>query len=80
MAGAKSSGTEVLKLVESLGNEVDNNATFKLKNPNDRVDIPEDNSKPTNPGALIERGAYLYALGRATDSKVVDTGDKNKNN
>ena len=61
MAGAKSSGTEVLKLVESLGNEVDNNATFKLKNPNDRVDIPEDNSKPTNPGALIERGAYLYA-------------------
>lgn len=80
MAGAKSSGTEVLKLVESLGNEVDNNATFKLKNPNDRVDIPEDNSKPINPGALIERGAYLYALGRATDSKVVDTGDKNKNN
>nr|WP_314530610.1 autotransporter outer membrane beta-barrel domain-containing protein [uncultured Fusobacterium sp.] len=80
MAGAKSSGTEVLKLVESLGNEVDNNATFKLKNPNDRVDIPEDNSKPTNPGTLIERGAYLYALGRATDSKVVDTGDKNKNN
>ncbi|WP_315522679.1 autotransporter outer membrane beta-barrel domain-containing protein [Fusobacterium massiliense] len=80
MAGAKSSGTEVLKLVESLGNEVDNNATFKLKNPNDRVDIPEDNSKPTNPGVLIERGAYLYALGRATDSKVVDTGDKNKNN
>lgn len=80
MAGAKSSGTEILKLVESLGNEVDNNATFKLKNPNDRVDIPEDNSKPTNPGALIERGAYLYALGRATNSKVVDTGDKNKNN
>lgn len=80
MAGAKSSGTEVLKLVESLGNEVDNNATFKLKNPNDRVDIPEDNSKPTNPEALIERGAYLYALGRATNSKVVDTGDKNKNN
>lgn len=80
MAGAKSTGTEVLKLVESLGNEVDNNATFKLKNPNDRVDIPEDNSKPTNSGALIERGAYLYALGRATNSKVVDTGDKNKNN
>ena len=70
MAGAKSSGTEVLKLVESLGNEVDNNATFKLKNPNSRVEIPN----------LVERGAYLYALGRASDSKLVNIADSNKNN
>ena len=70
MAGAKSSGTEVLKLIESLGNEVDNNATFKLKNPNSRVEIPN----------LVERGAYLYALGRASDSKLVNIADSNKNN
>ena len=49
---------------------MDNNATFKLKNPNSRVEIPN----------LVERGAYLYALGRASDSKLVNIADSNKNN
>lgn len=78
MAGAKSSGTEVLKLVESLGNEDDFKATFKLKNPNGRVGIPIDDTASQNNKAFIERGAYLYTLGRSTDAEVLS--DPNKNN
>ena len=78
MAGAKSSGTEVLKLVESLGNEDDFKATFKLKNPNGRVGILIDATASQNNKAFIERGAYLYTLGRSTDAEVLS--DPNKNN
>ena len=70
MAGAKSTGTEYLKVVESLGEEANYTATFKLKNPNESVEIP----------ALVERGAYLYNLGRASDSNLVNIPDTNKNN
>ncbi|WP_153065762.1 autotransporter outer membrane beta-barrel domain-containing protein [Haemophilus haemolyticus] len=78
MAGAKSSGTEVLKLVESSGNEDDFKATFKLKNPNGRVGILIDDTASQNNKAFIERGAYLYTLGRSTDAEVLS--DPNKNN
>lgn len=78
MAGAKSTGIEVLKLVESLGNEDDFKATFKLKNPNGRVGIPIDATASQNNKAFIERGAYLYTLGRSTDAEVLS--DSNKNN
>lgn len=78
MAGAKSSGTEVLKLVKSSGNEDDFKATFKLKNPNGRVGIPIDDTASQNNKAFIERGAYLYTLGRSTDAEVLS--DSNKNN
>lgn len=78
MAGAKSTGIEVLKLVESLGNEDDFKATFKLKNPNGRVGIPIDDTASQNNKAFIERGAYLYTLGRSTDAEVLS--DSNKNN
>lgn len=78
MAGAKSTGIEVLKLVESLGNENDFKATFKLKNPNGRVGILIDDTASQNNKAFIERGAYLYTLGRSTDAEVLS--DSNKNN
>ena len=78
MAGAKSSGTEVLKLVESLENKDDFKATFKLKNPNGRVGIPIDATASQNNKAFIERGAYLYTLVRGTDEE--DLLDSNKNN
>lgn len=78
MAGAKSSGTEVLKLVESLENKDDFRANFKLKNPNGRVGIPIDATVSQNNKAFIERGAYLYTLGRSTDAEVLS--DSNKNN
>ena len=78
MAGAKSTGIEVLKLVESLGNEDDFKATFKLKNPNGRVGILIDATASQNNKAFIERGAYLYTLGRSTDAEVLS--DPNKNN
>lgn len=70
MAGAKSTGKEYLKVVGSLGGEANYTATFKLKNPNGNVEIP----------ALVERGAYLYNLGRASDSNLVNIADTNKNN
>lgn len=70
IAGAKSTGKEYLKVVESLGEESNYTATFKLKNPNGNVEIP----------ALVERGAYLYNLGRASDSNLVNIPDTNKNN
>ena len=70
MAGAKSTGKEYLKVVESPGEEANYTATFKLKNPNGNVEIP----------ALVEKGAYLYNLGRALDSNLVNIPDTNKNN
>lgn len=79
-AGAKSTGTEYLKVVESLGEEANYTATFKLKNPNGRVGIPIDATASLNNKAFIERGAYLYTLGRPTDSKVVSINDSNVNN
>ena len=80
MADSKSTGTEVLKLVESLGKEEDHTAVFSLRNESNNVPVPTDDTKPNNEKAVIEKGAYLYTLGRATDSKIVAINDTNKNN
>lgn len=80
MAGAKSTGTEVLRLVESLGTPDNHKAVFSLHNENNHVEIPTDDKKPSRPKAVIEKGAYLYTLGRPTDSKVVSINDTNVNN
>lgn len=80
MADSKSTGTEVLKLVESLGKEEDHTAVFSLRNESNNVPVLTDDTKPNNAKAVIEKGAYLYTLGRATDSKIVAINDKNKNN
>ena len=80
MADSKSTGTEVLKLVESLGKEEDHTAVFSLRNESNNVPVPTDDTKPNNAKAVIEKGAYLYTLGRATDSKIVPINDTNKNN
>ena len=80
MADSKSTGTEVLKLVESLGKEEDHTAVFSLRNESNNVPVPADDTKPNNAKAVIEKGAYLYTLGRATDSKIVAINDTNKNN
>ena len=79
-ANAKSTGHEYLKLIESAGDEANLKATFKLKNPNERVGIPKDTTGTQNDKAVVERGAYLYTLGRATDAEVVSIGDGNRNN
>lgn len=79
-ANAKSTGHEYLKLVDSTGNEADLQATFKLKNPNERVGIPKEATGTQNDKTVVERGAYLYILGRATDAEVVSIGDTNRNN
>ena len=80
MADSKSTGTEVLKLVESLGKVEDHKAVFSLLNEDNHVAVPTDDKKPSRPKAVIEKGAYLYTLGRATDSKVVSISDANVNN
>ena len=79
-ANAKSTGHEYLKLIESAGDEADLQATFKLRNPNERVGIPKDATGTQNNKAVVECGAYLYTLGRATDAEVVSIGDSNRNN
>ncbi|WP_118788413.1 autotransporter outer membrane beta-barrel domain-containing protein [Haemophilus haemolyticus] len=80
MADSKSTGTEVLKLVESLGKEEDHTAVFSLRNESNHVLVPTDDAKPSHTKAVIEKGAYLYTLGRATDSKIVSIDDTNVNN
>ncbi len=80
MADSKSTGTEVLKLVESQGKAEDHKAVFTLHNEEGHVAIPTDDKKPSIPKAVIEKGAYLYTLGRPTDSKVVSINDANVNN
>lgn len=80
MADSKSTGTEVLKLVESLGKEEDHTAVFSLRNESNHVLVPTDDAKPSHTKAVIEKGAYLYTLGRATDSKIVSINDANVNN
>ena len=80
MSDSKSTGTEVLKLVESLGKEEDHTAVFFLRNESNNVPVPTDDTKPNNAKAVIEKGAYLYTLGRATDSKIVSINDANVNN
>ena len=80
MADSKSTGTEVLQLVESLGKAEDHKAVFSLHNENNHVAVPTDDKKPSSPKAVIEKGAYLYTLGRPTDSKVVFINDSNVNN
>ena len=80
MADSKSTGIEVLKLVESLGTPEDHKAVFSLHNEGSHVGIPTDDKKPSRPKAVIEKGAYLYTLGRATDSKIVSINDANVNN
>ena len=80
MADSKSTGTEVLKLVESLGKVEDHKAVFSLLNEDNHVAIPTDDKKPSLPKTVIEKGAYLYTLGRPTDSKVVSIYDANVNN
>ena len=80
MADSKSTGTEVLQLVESLGKPEDHKAVFSLHNEEHHVAVPTDDKKPSRPKAVIEKGAYLYTLGRATDSKVVSISDANVNN
>lgn len=80
MADSKSTGTEVLKLVESLGKVEDHKAVFSLLNEDNHVAIPTDDKKPSLPKTVIEKGAYLYTLGRPTDSKVVSINDANVNN
>ena len=80
MANSKSTGTEVLKLVESLGKVEDHKAVFSLLNEDNHVAVPTDDKKPSLPKAVIEKGAYLYTLGRPTDSKVVSINDANVNN
>lgn len=80
MADSKSTGTEVLQLVESLGKPEDHKAVFSLHNEEHYVAVPTDDKKPSRPKAVIEKGAYLYTLGRPTDSKVVSINDANVNN
>ncbi len=80
MADSKSTGTEVLQLVESLGKVEDHKAVFSLLNEEHHVAVPTDDKKPSRPKAVIEKGAYLYTLGRPTDSKVVSINDANVNN
>ena len=80
MADSKSTGTEVLKLVESLGKEEDHTAVFSLRNESNHVLVPTDDAKPSHTKAVIEKGAYLYTLGRATDSKILSIDDTNANN
>ena len=80
MADSKSTGTEVLQLVESLGKVEDHKAVFSLLNEGNHVAVPTDDKKPSQPKAVIEKGAYLYTLGRPTDSKVVSINDANVNN
>ncbi|WP_118775886.1 autotransporter outer membrane beta-barrel domain-containing protein [Haemophilus haemolyticus] len=80
MADSKSTGTEVLKLVESLGKEEDHTAVFSLRNESNHVLVPTDDAKPSHTKTVIEKGAYLYTLGRATDSKIVSINDANVNN
>ncbi|TPH25313.1 autotransporter outer membrane beta-barrel domain-containing protein [Haemophilus haemolyticus] len=80
MADSKSTGTEVLQLVESLGKPEDHKAVFSLHNEEHHVAVPTDDKKPSHPKAVIEKGAYLYTLGRATDSKIVSINDANVNN
>ncbi|WP_118785750.1 autotransporter outer membrane beta-barrel domain-containing protein [Haemophilus haemolyticus] len=80
MADSKSTGTEVLQLVESLGKPEDHKAVFSLLNEDNHVAVPTDDKKPSRPKAVIEKGAYVYTLGRATDSKIVSINDANVNN
>ena len=80
MADSKSTGTEVLQLVESLGTPENHKAVFSLQNEGNHVAVPTDDKKPSRPKAVIEKGAYLYTLGRPTDSKVVSINDANVNN
>ena len=80
MADSKSTGKEVLQLVESRGKPEDHKAVFSLLNEDNHVAIPTDDKKPSRPKAVIEKGAYLYTLGRPTDSKVVSINDSNVNN
>ncbi|WP_118808527.1 autotransporter outer membrane beta-barrel domain-containing protein [Haemophilus haemolyticus] len=80
MADSKSTGTEVLQLVESLGKPEDHKAVFSLLNEDNHVAVPTDDKKPSRPKSVIEKGAYLYTLGRPTDSKVVSINDSNLNN
>ena len=80
MADSKSTGTEVLQLVKSLGKPEDHKAVFSLLNEDNHVAVPTDDKKPSHPKAVIEKGAYLYTLGRATDSKIVSINDANVNN
>ena len=80
MADSKSTGTEVLQLVESLGKVEDHKAVFSLLNEGNHVAVPTDDKKPSLPKTVIEKGAYLYTLGRPTDSKVVSINDANVNN
>ncbi len=80
MADSKSTGTEVLQLVESLGKPEDHKAVFSLLNEDNHVSVLTDDKKPSHPKAVIEKGAYLYTLGRATDSKIVSITDANVNN
>ena len=80
MADSKSTGTEVLQLVKSLGKVEDHKAVFSLLNEGNHVAVPTDDKKPSLPKTVIEKGAYLYTLGRPTDSKVVSINDANVNN
>ena len=80
MADSKSTGTEVLQLVKSLGKVENHNAVFSLHNEEGHVAVPTDDKKPSLPKTVIEKGAYLYTLGRPTDSKVVSINDANVNN
>ena len=80
MADSKSTGTEVLQLVESLGKPEDHKAVFSLLNKDNHVAVPTDDKKPSLPKTVIEKGAYLYTLGRPTDSKVISINDANVNN
>ena len=80
MADSKSTGTEVLQLVESLGTPENHKAVFSLHNEDNHVAIPTDDKKQSLPKAVIEKGAYLYTLGRPADSKVVSINDANVNN
>ena len=80
MADSKSTGKEVLQLVESLGKPEDHKAVFSLLNKDNHVAVPTDDKKSSRPKAVIEKGAYLYTLGRPTDSKVVSINDANVNN
>ncbi|WP_118865384.1 autotransporter outer membrane beta-barrel domain-containing protein [Haemophilus haemolyticus] len=80
MADSKSTGTEVLQLVESSGKAKDYKAVFSLLNEDNHVSVLTDDKKPSHPKAVIEKGAYLYTLGRATDSKIVSITDANVNN
>ena len=80
MADSKSTGKEVLQLVESRGKPEYHKAVFSLLNEDNHVAVPTDDKKPSLPKTVIEKGAYLYTLGRPTDSKVVSINDSNLNN